>query len=499
MIRHALVFAFLFPLLLTAQFVAPPSSPPASSTVVIGYTQASINYHRPRVRGREVFGTLLPWNNVWRAGANENTLITFGGDVMIGDAPVPAGTYSLYLLPSETDKWTWIINSDTENWGTRGYNQNKDIVRVSVDAEQLPEREESLGYRWRNVTENRADLTLEWEWKRVALPVDVRTTLEVVARTNKNLFPKAEDPDEYYAAARYFLDSGNNLQEAKRWIDRWAAEGEEQFNKVRYQAIIEHQLGNTDAAIRLMKRSLELAKQEGNEPYVRMNEQSLRDWSRTTVDISPDSLLARSIRYHDPENNWNARTHLLQVAESRPNGSVRHSRITLYPTSTDFDLQQIRGRDKVQLRYDKGTFSFSHQGRTDIPETDRERLGLTPDRTRFWRDYYTYLFGLPMKFQDPGTLLQPTVHKVWFKGKEVLELEAHYSPETGKDIWFLYIDQKTYALAGYAFYHEKDGPGTGEYIVLEDETIVDKMKLPAERHWYTTEKNLYLGTDSILR
>jgi hypothetical protein len=80
----------------------------------------------------------------------------------------------------------------------------------------------------------------------------------------------------------------------------------------------------------------------------------------------------------------------------------------------------------------------------------------------------------------------------------MLELEVHYAPETGKDIWFFYFDLDTYALSGYAFYHEKDGPGTGEYILLEGQASVGKMNLPAKRHWYFTNNKLYLGTDEII-
>lgn len=488
----------LFPLLLTAQFVPPPASPPAKNEVQIGYTKAEVSYHRPGVRGRKVFGELLPWNEVWRAGANENTLVTFDGEVYIGDTKVPAGTYSLYLIPSEFDEWTWIVNKATENWGARGYNQNLDVARVRAKPTDLSEREETLGYRWRNVRPGSAELTFEWEWKRLPLRIAVMTNQEVISRTKTDLNP-AKDPKEYYAAARYYLDNGLDLKQAKTWMDRWAKEGKEQFGRMRYQAIIEHELGNEVDAERLMRRSLELARMADNDHYVRMNQQSLKDWSRVAIDMTADSLLTRAIRYHDPENKWGSRLHLLQVAESRPGGIVRHSRLSLYPNGEDFDLQQVRGKDKIQMRYVDGTYSFSHQGKTEVSELEQSRLSLTRERTQMLRDYYTYLWGLPMKLRDPGTLVQPTVHRVWFNEEEVLELEVHYAPETGKDRWFFYFNPNTYALTGYSFYKEENGPGTGEYIILKDEAVVDKMRLPAERHWYETMNNLYLGSDEILR
>ena len=464
----------------------------------MGYTPISIDYHRPNVRGRKVFGELIPWREVWRAGANQNTVITFGGPVMIGDTMVPAGTYALFVLPNETGRWAWILNEVTDGWGARNYNQNKDLLRFRTDPERLPAREETFGYRFRNLGPDGVELTLEWEWYRLSLPIQVATDAAVAERAEKHLNPAA-DPKEYYAAARYYLDNDLDLKQAKQWMDRWAAEDEEQFGRMRYQAIIEHRLGNDAAADRLMRRSLELARTAGNDHYVRMNERSLREWSRTAVELPADTLLARSIRYHDPTGAWGSTVHRLQLAESRPGGSTRHTRLSLFPGEVDFDLTQTRGRDKIQLRRNGATYSFSHQGRTNIPAEDRERLNLTPERVDLLRDYYTYLFGLPMKLRDAGTRIDPTVHTVWFNDAEVYELRVEYSPDKGDDVWFFYFDPETYALTGYAFYHKKDGPGTGEYIILDGEALVDKMRLPAERHWYYTHNNLYLGTDEILR
>ncbi len=492
-----LLLTIMLPRFVDAQFVAPAASPEATNTTVAGYTELSIHYYRPNVRGRVIFGELLPWNEVWRAGANDNTILSFDGPVSIGKDTIDKGDYSLYLIPSDKGAWTWILNRATDNWGTRGYSQSRDVVRFQASPTRLPERIETLEYRWMNVSPQRADLVLEWEWYRLVLPIALPTNDQVADRAALNLNP-ADDPKEYYEVARYYLDNGLNLKKAKAWMDRWAAADKEQFGRTRYQAIIEYKLGNVAKGKRLMQRSLDLAREAGNDHYVRMNEQSLKDWTRDVTELPADTLLARSIRYHDPEGVWNTQPHLLQLAESRPNGSVRHTRLGLYPHTGEFDLQQIRGKDKIQLRFLNNTYSFSHQGRTEIADSVRERFRLTEEGTRWVRDYYTYLFGLPMKLRDAGTLIQPTVHRVWYDDQEMLELEVHYTPEKGKDIWFFYFHPETYALSGYAFYHEQDGPGTGEYILLEGEVSVGKMILPAERHWYATKNRLYLGTDEII-
>jgi hypothetical protein len=487
----------LLPFFVGAQFVAPAASPPSINTTEAGYTQLSIKYHRPSVRQRKIFGSLLPWRELWRAGANENTLLTLSGDAKIGGELVPEGAYAVFIIPDNSGGWTWVLNRDTKHWGARGYKRERDLMRIPAGPKRLPERVETLEYRWMNVSPQGADLVMEWEWYRLVLRINLPTDREVNDRAATQLNP-AKDPKEYYAIARYYLDNGTP-RKAKAWIDRWASADEEQFGRTRYHAIIEYRNGNEAKAQRLMKRSLELAKEAGNKHYIRMNEQTLKEWTQEPYSLPADSVLNRSIAFHDPEERWMKKSHLLQLAESRPNGTVRHTRLSLFPHTDEFDMQQVRGKEKIQLRYLRNTFAYSVNGTTEVDSATIKRLGLTPKRMMGMRDYYTYLFGLPMKLRDVGTIIDPQIHKVWFHGKELLKMKVAYAPGTGKDVWFFYFDPETFALKAYAFYHEADGPDTGEYILLEGEALIDKMILPAKRHWYLTEEQLFLGTDEILR
>lgn len=487
----------LLPLLVSAQFTAPPASPPSLNTTEAGYTKISINYQRPNVRQRTIFGGLLPWREIWRAGANENTVLTISGDSEIGGELVPEGSYAVFIIPDKSGGWTWVLNRDVNHWGAKGYKRERDLMRIPANSKRLPERIETLEYRWMNVSPQGADLVMEWEWYRLVLRINLPTDLQVNDRAATQLNP-AKDPKEYYAIARYYLDNGSILK-AKAWIDRWAAADEEQFGRTRYQAIIEHLSGNEVKALRLMKRSMALAEEAGNEHYIRMNEVSLKEWTRNPHRLPADSLLNRSIAFHDPEGNWEKQSHLLQLAESRPNGTVRHTRLSIFPHTDEFDMQQVRGKDKIRLRYLKNTLDYSVNGNTEVDSNTINRLGLTSERMLGMRDYYTYLYGLPMKLRDAGTIIDPEIHQVWFHGKDLLEMKVTYAPDTGKDVWNFYFDPVTFALSAYAFYHESDGPGTGEYILLEEEARVDKMILPAKRHWYLTDERLYLGTDEILR
>ncbi|THH34970.1 DUF6503 family protein [Neolewinella litorea] len=486
----------LLPARATTQFAAPPASQAASVAVTVGYTDMTVSYHRPSVRNRLIFGHLIPYDEVWRAGANENSLLHFSTPVTIAEYPIGAGTYSLYVIPRQDGNWTWILNSKTDRWGAQGYTAADDVLRVETSAERLDQRTETLEYRWMNVGHGGAELVLEWEWYRVRLPVAVDTDARVAREAASHLSP-AQDPNDYYEAARYYLETGN-LPEAKRWIDRWAAATGPQFGRTRRQALIEREIGNDSLAFELLRTSLALARDAGNDHYVRMNEHTLREWTRRPVDFSPDSLLARSIAYHDPGGNWGKLAYTLTLAESRPGDDTRLTEFTLSPVASYFSIEQQSGGERFTLGLTGNDFRYTYLGQSALPDSLRRARHLTRERTQVLRDYYGYLWGLPMKLTDPGTLLQPQVHRVWYDGRELLELEVRYTPEAGGDVWFFLFDPETFALSGYRFYHAAEGPGTGEYILLEDETEVAGLRLPAVRHWYQTAENRYLGTDRVV-
>jgi len=113
-----------------------------------------------------------------------------------------------------------------------------------------------------------------------------------------------------------------------------------------------------------------------------------------------------------------------------------------------------------------------------------------------YRDYYSYLYGLPMKLRDPGTRISPKVEKRSFHGKEYWVLEVRYEPEVGQDLWYFYFNPDTYALEAYQFYHDKD-KNDGEYILLEGEDRLGGMRLPKIRTWYTNKEEKLLGTDTL--
>ncbi|WP_116126896.1 DUF6503 family protein [Lewinella sp. IMCC34183] len=498
MLRFSLLLLFLHPLPLRAQFVAPPASQAAVAAVTVGYTDLGIDYHRPSVHGRIVFGELQPFGTVWRAGANENTLLRTSRDVWVDNHRVPAGTYSVYLMPRENAPWTWILNSDTTHWGATAYDPRYDVLRYDAPTARLMERTETLEYRWMDLRHDRATLALEWEWYRVRLPFTLATHAQLAEAAERLLSP-ATHSDDYYEVARYYLES-DSVARAKEWIDRWAAAAPPQFGRTRRRALIEWELGNESLARSLLDTSLQLARSAGNDHYVRLNEQTLRDWTRTPLPLPADSLLAASIAYHDPESRWLTEPHALRISESRPGGGDRYTRLLLNPGGGPFTVERTGGGGQVTLEIRQDGYAFTADGQSVTDDSLQMALNLTPDRVKVLRDYYGYLWGLPMKLRDPGTLISPTVYQVYYHGQRALEIEVRYRPETGGDVWHFLFDPDTFALIGYRFYHDRDGdgPGTGEYILLEDEVLQDGIRFPARRHWYRTADKLFLGTDTLL-
>src|SRR5688572_14175741 len=159
------LFAFFFftfiSLNLQAQVTLPPVSPRATITQKVGLTSVSINYSRPSVSGRKIFGDLVPFSQVWRTGANQSTKITFAEGVTLEGNRVPAGKYALYTIPG-ADQWTIIIHRDTTLWGSDKYDPKNDLMRFTVPAEKSAQNVEAFTIDFTNYTQSSADIELLW-------------------------------------------------------------------------------------------------------------------------------------------------------------------------------------------------------------------------------------------------------------------------------------------------------------------------------------------------
>ncbi len=211
-----------------------------------------------------------------------------------------------------------------------------------------------------------------------------------------------------------------------------------------------------------------------------------------------ESLLEKSIQYHDPEGKWIKGEFHFPLYESRPNGSYRLTDVKLDNKRRTFELTQIRGKDRLSRYLSPDSCAVEWNYQSNIEDGLKKSLRLHCDGGNdFYRNYYAYLYGLPMKLKDPGTLIDPSVKKKNFFGKNLLEIKVTYDPEVGGDIWYFYFDPSTYALSGYRFYHDEK-KNDGEYILLEGEIIINGVKFPEKRGWYTHKEGKYLGNDDLL-
>lgn len=214
--------------------------------------------------------------------------------------------------------------------------------------------------------------------------------------------------------------------------------------------------------------------------------------------LTGEQLLENAIGYHDSNNTWNSFKGNLGITMSTPDGKERVSDIILNLPMEYFQLSSMKDDVSLKQTLNKEECELMLDGSTAISEEDKKTHRLTCERTKMYKNYYTYLYGLPMKLKDPGTIIDPKTQKKTFKGKEYIVLKATYEKEVGGDIWYFYFDPKTYAMEVYQFFRD-ESKNDGEYILLTGEEEVSGIKMPKTRAWYYNKDDKYLGTDVLTK
>lgn len=211
--------------------------------------------------------------------------------------------------------------------------------------------------------------------------------------------------------------------------------------------------------------------------------------------LTANQLLDKTIAYHDPQGNWETFAGDFTVLLETPGGKERTTTITINLPEEYFNASTVQD-GKASFREIRNTnCRFSNEDTTTTETTISDEAC---ERTVMFKNYYTYLYGLPMKLKDLGTHIDPVVQKKTFKGKEYLVLKVTYDEAVGSDIWQFYFDPATYAMEVYQFFKGPDET-TGEYILLTDEVEVQGIKMPKDRAWYYNKDNGYLGTDKLVQ
>jgi hypothetical protein len=251
----------------SAQVKMPAPSPTQTIKQDFALGSVEITYSRPSMKGRKIFGDLVPFGKVWRTGANSATLIKFNDAVEIAGKKIDTGSYSLYTIPN-ANEWEVIINKATGNWGTNGYNDSGDVVRFKVPSMKMASVIETFSMQFANVKPESCELHIMWDKTAIAVPIKALIKDRMRASVEKGMMGEKKP---YWSAAQFYFEYDKNNVKALEAI-KGAVEGSPKaFWMWLYKARIEKELGDKAAAMASSKTSLELAKAEKNDDYVKMN------------------------------------------------------------------------------------------------------------------------------------------------------------------------------------------------------------------------------------
>lgn len=248
---------------------------PSSSATVkerVGVTDVSVEYSRPNIRDRKIFGGLVPYGQVWRTGANAATKITFGTDVKLGGVAVPAGSYALFSIPGETE-WTVILSKVVEEWGSYAYNQKDDQARIKVKPVAMSEPLETMTISVQDIRGGKANLVIAWDKTKVPVELDTDLVAKLKPQIEAVMAGSGEKP--YFAAAMFYYENDLDMNLAKTWIVEAAKKQPDAVWIVYRKGLILKKAGDKDGAMAAAKQALELASKAEGEmkaEYTRLSE-----------------------------------------------------------------------------------------------------------------------------------------------------------------------------------------------------------------------------------
>lgn len=274
-ITFLFAIGFLFASSLNGQIRTPAPSPTASFTQEIGLIEVSAEYSRPGVKGRAIFGDLVPYGKVWRTGANGATKISFSGDVKIEGEELPAGSYAILSIPGASSWDVHFYTYEGRSWGS--YVEKEPALVVSGDVTALPVSVHNFMITLDNITDNSGSLEFIWDKTLVALDVSMDVDAAVMASIEKTL--AGPTSGDYYAAGSYLYSSGKDLNTALEYVQKATHGDNPRFWQLRMESEILGKLGRKNDAIKVANKSKALAMEAGNDDYVRINEKNIEMWS----------------------------------------------------------------------------------------------------------------------------------------------------------------------------------------------------------------------------
>ncbi len=256
------------------QLKSPAPSPTQTLKQNFALGDITLEYSRPSLKGRVAFGEVVPFDKVWRTGANASTKVTFSDKVKVEGNDVPAGTYSLYTIPGKTE-WTIILNKNVTNWGTDGYKQEEDLVRFKVKPMMISEKVETFTMNVGEMTSTSANVDLMWEKTHVGFSVTANIDSVMMKNIDMALAPADKRP--YFQAANYYYENNKDLNKALEWVNKAVDQNPKAFYVLHLKAKIQVKLKDNKGAIATAEQSIAMAKEAKNDDYVKLNEKLIEE------------------------------------------------------------------------------------------------------------------------------------------------------------------------------------------------------------------------------
>ncbi len=254
-----------------SQLNLPSASPTQTVHQDFGLASINLSYSRPGMKGRKIFGDLVPFGKVWRTGANGPTIITFGDEVIIGGTKIPAGKYGLVTIPGTTT-WTIIITKQLDINNPALYKSENDLAHVTAPVRHVTNTVETFTMQFDDVKQNTCLLNMQWENTEVALPIQTDIDTRVMEQIDTAIIGKKPP---YYAAAGYYFNNGKDLHKAEEWATKATEQQPDAYYMFYLLAQIEEKLGNKKGAIAAANKSIEIAKKVPNQDFITLNEKLL--------------------------------------------------------------------------------------------------------------------------------------------------------------------------------------------------------------------------------
>lgn len=256
-----------------AQLKTPAPSPTQTIKQDFGLASIELSYSRPGMKGRKIFGDLVPYGKVWRTGANGATTLTFGDDVTIGGTKIPAGKYGLLTIPDKAS-WTIIITKQLDVTSPAAYKSESDVVRVQAKPVTAPYKAETFTMQFANMKPNSCELRLMWDNTMVVLPITTEIDSKVMSQI-ETAMNSDNNNKPYFPAALYYMENGKDLTKALEWFNKATEQNPKAYWVYYQQANCLAKLGKKQEAKVSANKSIELAKDAKNDDYVALNQKLL--------------------------------------------------------------------------------------------------------------------------------------------------------------------------------------------------------------------------------